>query len=162
MKRICLLIGIVFFYSLTGYGQSKNKDIVANKKGIICLKKKDFRCAENFFLSAIEKNSSIKYYYNNLGIALLNQKKYSLAKKYFLKAIEIDSRYAKALSNLAITYFYLSKYIKAYKYYKIAERCDGKYVSNRFPQKKVVKKIEKISNTKDSPKLKTVLKMLKK
>jgi len=145
MSKIIILILFLVCSNLHVF--SNEKDAAdKNSSGMKLLTDNRAAEAEKYFRDAIEENSGISYYYNNLAVSLMQQKKYSEAIEELNRAVTIDPGNVKAVSNLAVCYFYMSDYNKAYHYYRMAKKMNSGYVKSRFTRKKIKDKTEKIEN----------------
>jgi tetratricopeptide (TPR) repeat protein len=143
--------------NMTGISDSK-----LNKIGLEKLKENKFHDAEQYFLHAILKNPSIKYYYNNLSVVYMNQERFNEAYRNLEIAIRIDPNYVKALSNMAITCFYMFNFIESYKYYLAARKVDRDSTIRRFDKEKAELKIRELHDKNpDNANLKRIMDRLK-
>jgi tetratricopeptide (TPR) repeat protein len=133
-----------------------------NRMGFLKLREGEYKNAQRYFLSAIRKNPSVKYYYNNISVACIKLKDYKKARKYLQVAIAIDPAYVKALSNMAVVCFYQLRFREAYHYYSMARRVDDRYIDKRFEFGRIVKGIERIQDENpENSELKLILRYLK-
>jgi tetratricopeptide (TPR) repeat protein len=79
--------------------------------GLLYKDQKQYEKAEEYYLKAIETDSSYVYAYNNLGLLYADQKQYEKAEDRYLKAMEIDSSYVNAYHNLGNLYYDLNRYM---------------------------------------------------
>lgn len=141
--RISLSLFFAFYLSLslTGRPEKADKNTAEhyNILGLRLLKKSKYHKAEEYFLMAIEKNPTVKYYHNNLAAVYMKRGDYNRAYASLNRCISIDGNYVKALANIAITAFRLSRYLESYAYYKRALKADPVYTRKRFEKNRVMK-----------------------
>ena len=158
LSTIHIILTIVLILPHSLLAGKKEKADLFNKTGLKFLKSRQYQLAAQCFKSAIKKNSSVKYYYNNFAVASIKLKNYKTAYFSLHIALKLDPAYVKALSNMAIVCFYLNEYREAYYYYRKAMTADKLYISKRFTRKKAIGRLEKLQ--KQNPKNKTYKKML--
>lgn len=134
-----------------------------NRMGFLKLREGKYLKARGFFLSAIRKNPSVKYYYNNISVACIKLRDYRMARRYLQAAIAIDPHYVKALSNMAVVCFYQLRFREAFHYYSLARRIDNRYTDKRFEFSKIVKGVERVRDENpDNSELRIILQYLEK
>lgn len=143
MKRFVYAI-IIFMLIAPGLHAEVETGTEMNRKGLQMLREKQFGRAEKMFIRAVSINPENKYYLNNLAVSQIKQGKYKYARVNLLKALAIDQGYVKAVSNLAVVSFYLREYYRAYHYYRTAKSLDREYIENRFDEKRVQQKLERL------------------
>lgn len=171
-KVVSALSFLVVFYqaalpaeenvSYRGNARAGLSDRDLNRMGFLKLREGEYLRAQWFFLSAIRKNPSVKYYYNNISVAYIKLRDYKTARKYLQAAIAIDPAYVKALSNMAVVCFYQLRFREAYHYYSLARRIDDRYTDERFEFAKIVKGIERVRDENpENSELRMILQHLK-
>jgi tetratricopeptide (TPR) repeat protein len=117
-----------------------------NRMGLLKLREKEYEDAKRYFMLAIRRNPSVKYYYNNISVVCIRLRDYKEACSYLRIAIAIDPYYVKALSNMAVVCFYQLRFKDAYRYYLMARRVDNRYTDERFEFGRIIKGVEKVKD----------------
>ncbi len=169
------LVFVILFLSVFFKAESLSKEIIRsegtlagisehelNKMGLLKLKEKEYTDAKRYFMLAIRKNPSVKYYYNNISVACIRLRDYKRARNYLRIAIAIDPCYVKALSNMAVVCFYQLRFRDAYRYYLMARRVDNRYTDERFKFGRIIEGVERVSDENpENNELKLILRHLK-
>lgn len=166
---IIILISFTAFTMRSVYSRADDKrsldrysDSELNRIGMMKLRACLYEDARRCFRTAIRKNPTVKYYYNNISAACINQGDYVSARKYLQIALTLDPRYVKALSNMAVVCFYQMRFREAYHYYELARRIDTGYTARRFKFGRVKDRLERMRQ--DNPgndHLKLIIRYLK-
>jgi tetratricopeptide (TPR) repeat protein len=103
--------------ALENYNEALSKNPLLSRvhmnKGIIFLRKKEYRLAEKEFWLELKKNPQEDRAYNNLSVVYLMLKLYDKAIQSAQKAIELKVYYPEAYMNLALAYIGKGDYQKA-------------------------------------------------
>jgi Flp pilus assembly protein TadD len=151
LLALTVLVMTMFFFPAAGrtaYAATpdaavagERSDAELNAAGFSAYQEKRYAEAARLFRLAIDKNPSVKIYYNNEGAALMNLGRYEEAYRALALAIALDPGFCRALSNMAVTCFYLGRYREAYQYYSRAREADGAYTAERFERGRVTEKL---------------------
>jgi tetratricopeptide (TPR) repeat protein len=153
------LVFVILFFAVFYKAESLSKEMICseatlagmsehelNRMGLLKLREKEYTNAKRYFMLAIKRNPSVKYYYNNISVVCIRLRDYKKARNYLRIAIAIDPCYVKALSNMAVVCFYQLRFKDAYRYYLMARRVDNRYTDERFEFGRIIKGVEKVKD----------------